>query len=223
MKKKSKVLSKLNNIKKIDIFKTFMIINDKYISIDFDNDYNLVFYELFNYKLDDIFFTDQELKDLYDMIALELDNIFKYYYNLQDKIEEMLYPNESFYYLLINISKIYYLVDLGRFFLDKWFNSNNNKVRRIISIKNDELYLIEDSINYYVFELDKLFKNKKIEVSLFDDINMDDYESFILYSLLSIPYKIEGDNIDEVKEIVNYVDYTYKFLLEKYEKYKEDN
>ena len=223
MKKKSKVLSKLNNIKKIDIFKTFMIINDKYISIDFDNDYNLIFYELFNYKLDDIFFTDQELKDLYDMIALELDNIFKYYYNLQDKIEEMLYPNESFYYLLINISKIYYLVDLGRFFLDKWFNSNNNKVRRIISIKNDELYLIEDSINYYVFELDKLFKNKKIEVSLFDDINMDDYESFILYSLLSIPYKIEGDNIDEVKEIVNYVDYTYKFLLEKYEKYKEDN
>ena len=104
MKKKSKVLSKLNNIKKIDIFKTFMIINDKYISIDFDNDYNLIFYELFNYKLDDICFTDQELKDLYDMIALELDNIFKYYYNLQDKIEEMLYPNESFYYLLINIS-----------------------------------------------------------------------------------------------------------------------
>ena len=49
--------------------------------------------------------------DIYDSNLEYLDNIMKYYLDLQDGIDELKYIREDYYLLLINISKIYKLIN----------------------------------------------------------------------------------------------------------------
>ena len=49
--------------------------------------------------------------DIYDSNLEYLDNIMKYYLDLQDGIDELDNIREDYYLLLINISKIYKLIN----------------------------------------------------------------------------------------------------------------
>lgn len=195
--------------------KNYTIINDKYIkysSIDAElindliNDYSIVFD-----------YSDEKIKDVYNKITDDMDSVFKYYYDLQDKIEEMLYPPESFYYLIINVSKIYHLIDLGRYYIDRWFNSSNKDLRLIPNINDDD---INNKINICSL-LNNLYRTDKINISIIDEIDLDNNEFNCFCGIVSIIPIIDGYNIKEVLDLINYVDNTYNYLLKKYEEEKE--
>lgn len=195
--------------------KNYTIINDKYIkysSIDAElindliNDYSIVFD-----------YSDEKIKDVYNKITDDMDSVFKYYYDLQDKIEEMLYPPESFYYLIINVSKIYHLIDLGRYYIDRWFNSSNKDLRLITNINDDD---INNKINICSL-LNNLYRTDKINISIIDEIDLDNNEFNCFCGIVSIVPIIDGYNIKEVLDLINYVDNTYNYLLKKYEEEKE--
>lgn len=195
--------------------KNYTIINDKYIkysSIDAElineliNDYSIVFD-----------YSDEKIKDVYNKITDDMDSVFKYYYDLQDKIEEMLYPPESFYYLIINVSKIYHLIDLGRYYIDRWFNSSNKDLRLIPNNNDDD---INNKINICSL-LNNLYRTDKINISIIDEIDLDNNEFNCFCGIVSIIPIIDGYNIKEVLDLINYVDNTYNYLLKKYEEEKE--
>ena len=190
--------------------KNYTIINDKYIkysSIDAElindliNDYSIVFD-----------YSDEKIKDVYNKITDDMDSVFKYYYDLQDKIEEMLYPPESFYYLIINVSKIYHLIDLGRYYIDRWFNSSNKDLRLIPNINDDD---INNKINICSL-LNNLYRTDKINISIIDEIDLDNNEFNCFCGIVSIIPIIDGYNIKEVLDLINYVDNNYNYLLKKY-------
>lgn len=170
------------------------------------NDYSIVFD-----------YSDEKIKDVYNKITDDMDSVFKYYYDLQDKIEEMLYPPESFYYLIINVSKIYHLIDLGRYYIDRWFNSSNKDLRLIPNINDDD---INNKINICSL-LNNLYRTDKINISIIDEIDLDNNEFNCFCGIVSIVPIIDGYNIKEVLDLINYVDNTYNYLLKKYEEEKE--
>ena len=193
----------------------YTIINDRYIRYsnidgelinDLINDYSIVFD-----------YNDERIKEIYKLITDDMDSVFKYYYGLQDTIEEMLYPSESFYYLIINISKIYHLIDLGRYFIDKWFNSGKKDLRLIPNINYDD---INNKINICSL-LNNLYRTDKINISIIDEIDLDNNEFNCFCGIVSIVPIIDGYNIKEVLDLINYVDNTYNYLLKKYEEEKE--
>lgn len=193
----------------------YTIINDRYIRYsnidgelinDLINDYSIVFD-----------YNDERIKEIYKLITDDMDSVFKYYYGLQDTIEEMLYPSESFYYLIINISKIYHLIDLGRYFIDKWFNSGKKDLRLIPNINYDD---INNKINICSL-LNNLYRNDKINISIIDEIDLYDNEFNCFCGLVSIVPTIDGYQKKEVLDLINYVDNTYNYLLKKYEEEQE--
>lgn len=195
--------------------KNYTIINDRYIK------YGNVAADLINDLINDYstikFYNDEKINDIYKAITDDMDSVFRYYYNLQDKIEEMLYPNESFYYLIINISKVYHLIDLGRYFVEKWFNSNKKESRFIPNIDSSDINI---KINICSL-LNNLYKNNELNISVFDEIDLYENEVCCLYGLVSIVSIVDGYNKIDVLNLVNYVDNTYNFLLKKYEEEQE--
>ena len=214
----------VEEIKKIDYFSNYKIINNKYLVIKNDSYINDVYFEMCNKNIFEYVIDDDLLKEMYDSISRRMDEVFKYYYDLQDKIEDMLYPSQSYYELLLNISKIYHLVDLGRFFLDKWYEKCGGVIRKIYIIDNYCDYYELDKLkkDYYIFNMIDLYK-KKYDYSFFDMINYRDYEKCHFLSYISVCDIINGSNINSVLKLNNYVDRTYSILLEKYKKYQEDN
>lgn len=217
-----KKIDEVNIINKISDYKSFSIINDEYIVVKY-TDYFTLYNYLLNNKVKEICYTDDSINEIYKKITDDMDSIFNYYLNMQDKIEEMLYPSESFYILIINVSKIYYLVDLGRFFLDKWM-SNKNKIIRKIPIINNRINNVNNTDYKYIVSLvDSFYKERKLTINEIESFVLKDYEMFNFLGLISIIPKISGVDKDEVVSLINYVDKTYNYVLEKYKEYQEKN
>ena len=88
------------NVKKINCFKTCCCINDNIVIVNKDNKICDIFDDMFNYFLKDVCYSHLQIEELCNNIQKRMDETYNYYLNLQDKIEEMLYPSYS-YYLLI--------------------------------------------------------------------------------------------------------------------------
>ena len=213
--------NEIDFVNKIAHYKCFSIVNDEYIIVKY-TDYISLYNFLLN-KSKEICYDDETINEIYKRITDDMDSTFNYYYNLQDKIEEMLYPGESFYILIINISKIYHLIDLGRFFLDKW-KSDKNKIIRKIPVINDKVCnIINTDFKYIVSSIDSLYKENRINICDIDLFDLNDYEMFNLLGLFSIVSKISGYDKSEVIILINYVEETYNYMLKKYEEYQEEN
>lgn len=212
------------SIKKINYYNYFSIINDKYIFIKENRLLKEVCFEIYKSLLDEYIYDTKSLNEMYSMIANKMDEVFKYYMDLQDKIEDMLYPLESYYFLIINISKIYHMIDLGRFFLDKWKNTCNGIIRKTFFVnEKKDYYLISDlKKEYYIYGLVDFYK-LDYDLSFFENNHVYDFERYSFNSLISIPMIISGSNYTDVSKLVDYVDKTYKILLEEYEKYQKDS
>ena len=87
--------------------------------------------------------------DIYDSNLEYLDNIMKYYLDLQDGIDELDNIREDYYLLLINISKIYKLINKSIYYLNKWFELDNKLYREVLLIDNNRGYFINDLITLY--------------------------------------------------------------------------
>ena len=217
-----KINSEIKQVKKITDYNYFLIINDNYLYIKEDNYIKL--YKSFLKNISkDVLYDDDSIKKIYEEIAKDMDSIFSYYYDMQDKIEEMLYPSESFYILIINISKIYHLVDLGRYFLDRAIKCNNNVIRKIPKFENRCRRIDEKDYKYVVSILNDEYHKNNININDIDFFDLFEDEICFFLSISSLIPKIDGYNKNEVIDLVNYVDRTYSYMLKKYEKYQKSD
>ena len=161
----------------------------------------------------------QELKEnIYNNLSKNYEEKFLYYMKLQDQIEEQMIIDKNNYKLLINMSKIYQFLSLGRYFLEEWFytqkevyhktlwindmsenNIINNKIIMIDSLKKD--YLVFSIANYY---------QEKTKEDILYNFKLYNYEKYLLLSMIAIP------SSNNSMDLLNYINKTISILLEEY-------
>lgn len=169
-------------------------------------------------------FINFEKHDLYDSNFEYLDNLMKYYLDLHDGIDEMEVIREDYYLLLINISKIYKLINKCIDYLNKWFELDMDKYREVSLIYDYGRgnYLL-DLVSFYKENYNNLEINIKELFDLYDLIyQISDADYYLLFCLLGKINKIKFSkdiecNKKNINDLINYVENVYLFL-EEYEK-----
>lgn len=176
-----------------------------------------------------------DLKKIKEKIMFNLDKCYKYYLNLQEKIENMSFPPPDKYLLINNISQIYKLLEVSKYRLD---NLELNSLREVILINNFDNNIFKNIVdfNYYskdifVYDLEKLYKKdyknfKDVLKKYNDKLKISKEEWNLLSILISIPEEVTLENNHyndciKIRNLINYVNYTFSFLSEEDEKYKE--
>lgn len=179
--------------------------------------------------------SEEDLKKIKEKIMFNLDKCYKYYLNIQDEIESMSFPPPDKYFLINNISQIYKLLEVSKYRLD---NLKLNSLREVILINNFDNNIFKNIIdfNYYskdifVYDLEKLYKKdyknfKDVLKKYNDKLKISKEEWNLLSILISIPEEITLENNHyndciKIRNLINYVNYTFSFLSEEDEKYKE--
>ena len=179
--------------------------------------------------------SEEDLKKIKEKIMFNLDKCYKYYLNIQDEIENMSFPPPDKYLLINNISQIYKLLEVSKYRLD---NLKLNSLREVILINNFDINIFKNIIdfNYYskdifVYDLEKLYKKdyknfKDVLKKYNDKLKISKEEWNLLSILISIPEEITLENNHyndciKIRNLINYVNYTFSFLSEEDEKYKE--
>lgn len=179
--------------------------------------------------------SEEDLKKIKEKIMFNLDKCYKYYLNIQDEIENMSFPPPDKYLLINNISQIYKLLEVSKYRLD---NLKLNSLREVILINNFDNNIFKNIIdfNYYskdifVYDLEKLYKKdyknfKDVLKKYNDKLKISKEEWNLLSILISIPEEVTLENNHyndciKIRNLINYVNYTFSFLSEEDEKYKE--
>lgn len=179
--------------------------------------------------------SEEDLKKIKEKIMFNLDKCYKYYLNIQYEIENMSFPPPDKYLLINNISQIYKLLEVSKYRLD---NLKLNSLREVILINNFDNNIFKNIIdfNYYskdifVYDLEKLYKKdyknfKDVLKKYNDKLKISKEEWNLLSILISIPEEVTLENNHyndciKIRNLINYVNYTFSFLSEEDEKYKE--
>ena len=179
--------------------------------------------------------SEEDLKKIKEKIMFNLDKCYKYYLNIQDEIENMSFPPPDKYLLINNISQIYKLLEVSKYRLD---NLELTSLREVILINNFDNNIFKNIIdfNYYskdifVYDLEKLYKKdyknfKDVLKKYNDKLKISKEEWNLLSILISIPEEVTLENNHyndciKIRNLINYVNYTFSFLSEEDEKYKE--
>ena len=179
--------------------------------------------------------SEEDLKKIKEKIMFNLDKCYKYYLNIQDEIENMSFPPPDKYLLINNISQIYKLLEVSKYRL---YNLKLNSLREVILINNFDINIFKNIIdfNYYskdifVYDLEKLYKKdyknfKDVLKKYNDKLKISKEEWNLLSILISIPEEVtlennHYNNCIKIRNLINYVNYTFSFLSEEDEKYKE--
>lgn len=179
--------------------------------------------------------SEEDLKKIKEKIMFNLDKCYKYYLNIQDEIENISFPPPDKYLLINNISQIYKLLEVSKYRLD---NLELNSLREVILINNFDNNIFKNIIdfNYYskdifVYDLEKLYKKdyknfKDVLKKYNDKLKISKEEWNLLSILISIPEEVTLENNHyndciKIRNLINYVNYTFSFLSEEDEKYKE--
>lgn len=237
-KNKEKLYDYLTSIN-YNFYKKPLNINDKYEIFSLDN---LEEESITNALITLHYLTEEfrecskdDLKKIKEKIMLNLDKCYKYYLNLQDEIENMSFPPPDKYLLINNISQIYKLLEVSKYRLD---NLELNSLREVILINNFDNNIFKNIIdfNYYskdifVYDLEKLYKKdyknfKDVLKKYNDKLKISKEEWNLLSILISIPEEVTLENNHyndciKIRNLINYVNYTFSFLSEEDEKYKE--
>lgn len=237
-KNKEKLYDYLTSIN-YNLYKKPLNINDKYEIFSLDN---LEEESITNALITLHYLTEEfrecskdDLKKIKEKIMFNLDKCYKYYLNLQDEIENMSFPPPDKYLLINNISQIYKLLEVSKYRLD---NLELNSLREVILINNFDNNIFKNIIdfNYYskdifVYDLEKLYKKdyknfKDVLKKYKDKLKISKEEWNLLSILISIPEEVTLENNHyndciKIRNLINYVNYTFSFLSEEDEKYKE--
>lgn len=191
----------------------------------------------------------ENIKERYETTIDTLNEIFKHYSTLQDEIEEHIYMAPAELLLMNNISKIYYLLNISRFYIEKYYESAEkvDNERYVLNHGNLNLSHLLESNNKFliswnrakrdlpVYDLAKLIKNDSdtIEITSIYEIYQSRYhftkeEEYLFVSLICIPPVVNLDksnfiNTQEVRKEVDYVDKILDFVLKEYEEYQKAN
>lgn len=237
-KNKEKLYDYLTSIN-YNLYKKPLNINDKYEIFSLDN---LEEESITNALITLHYLTEEfrecskdDVKKIKEKIMFNLDKCYKYYLNLQEKIENMSFPPPDKYLLINNISQIYKLLEVSKYRLD---NLELNSLREVILINNFDNNIFKNIIdfNYYskdifVYDLEKLYKKdyknfKDVLKKYNDKLKISKEEWNLLSILISIPEEVTLENNHyndciKIRNLINYVNYTFSFLSEEDEKYKE--
>lgn len=231
-----------NYLEKIQFRKYYKRVND------IDDEFSLVLEEnnndmprvniisdLYEKSLEEIFYDESFKKKIYDKIYYRINELKNYYYSLQDSIEEMLYPKKEYYDLLINISIIHHLLELGEMYLNKWVESSDNTYKEVLMIKkiNEDNFKdgkildfssakrdigIFEMANYYQMYYNEDSVKADLDI-LFSKTNESDNNKYLFYSLITNIGSLEEKDI---YKCIEYSKITYKYILEKNEEDKEN-
>lgn len=238
IKNKEKLYDYLTSIN-YNLYKKPLNINDKYeiFSLDDLEEESITNALITLHYLTEEFreCSEEDLKKIKEKIMFNLDKCYKYYLNIQDEIENMSFPPPDKYLLINNISQIYKLLEVSKYRLD---NLELNSLREVILINNFDNNIFKNIIdfNYYskdifVYDLEKLYKKdyknfKDVLKKYNDKLKISKEEWNLLSILISIPEEITLENNHyndciKIRNLINYVNYTFSFLSEEDEKYKE--
>ena len=238
IKNKEKLYDYLTSIN-YNLYKKPLNINDKYeiFSLDDLEEESITNALITLHYLTEEFreCSEEDLKKIKEKIMFNLDKCYKYYLNIQDEIENMSFPPPDKYLLINNISQIYKLLEVSKYRLD---NLKLNSLREVILINNFDNNIFKNIIdfNYYskdifVYDLEKLYKKdyknfKDVLKKYNDKLKISKEEWNLLSILISIPEEVTLENKHyndciKIRNLINYVNYTFSFLSEEDEKYKE--
>lgn len=190
-----------------------------------------------------------EVKKIYEDSLKELEDIDKYYLDLQDKIETKIFMNPAELLLMKNISKIYFMLNISRKNIEEYYKLAKEKVnirKALIHgnltldhiIESDEKFLIswnKAKKDIPIYDLVEFYKNdfNSIEInSLFDLYNrkyqINDEEKHLFFSFINRVNLIKMgpdifNNTVNIRKMVDYIDKTIKFTLEKNKENEESN
>ena len=94
-----------------------------------------------------------EIKKIYEETIDSINNNFSFYLNLQDEYEEHIYMNPNELLLMKNISKIYYMLNLSRNYIENFYKEveKYNHIRKVQIHGNASLdHLIESDNKYLI-------------------------------------------------------------------------
>ena len=238
IKNKEKLYDYLTSIN-YNLYKKTLNINDEYEIFSFDDleEESITNALITLHYLTEEFreCSEEDLKKIKEKIMFNLDKCYKYYLNIQDEIENMSFPPPDKYLLINNISQIYKLLEVSKYRLD---NLELNSLREVILINNFDNNIFKNIIdfNYYskdifVYDLEKLYKKdyknfKDVLKKYNDKLKISKEEWNLLSILISIPEEVTLENNHyndciKIRNLINYVNYTFSFLSEEDEKYKE--
>ena len=181
-------------------------------------------------------FDPQMIEKIYEKCIRNIRISSQFYFDVQNRIEEMLYPRKPYYYLLLKISDIHHLHRLGEFFLNEWYQRHPLEYREVLLLKkldsynfwgNKILNVSDSKRDYYVYELANYYQMYYEEDSILDEIdqfveqfsmNIDDL--LLFYALISYVREFEWELFEDEDSLLQYVSKTYSYLLEKYEEYQ---
>ncbi len=177
-------------------------------------------------------------REIYDKLSEKCEYISKYYDDLIEKIEMEAYPSPSHYLLERNFSLILGSINFIKSELKRWFKlvedkqkervcivNNNPRLNHLIIGKNEVLtnwdsYMVDTPI----IDLYKLYKNDRnyeefgeIYSEYNENFKLTEEEKKLFFIMIAIPPKIvevssEVINTKNVKEIINYLSKTNKFI-----------
>lgn len=179
-----------------------------------------------------------EVKKIYEDYSNRFYYLENYYLDLQNIIEKEEFMSPSNYLLIRNISKVYYLLYLGKNYLEKWFSivKEHRKIRYCLVhgniqnshvLENTSLYLISwdharidlpinDLYDFYRSSYKNVDFKRMIDIyRLKSNLNLD--EELFLKFRLSLVDKVgfldsEIETMGAVYNLVSYVDKTLDVL-----------
>ena len=183
------------------------------------------------------------ITNFYQNIEMKIHELEKYYFNLQDKIEEESFIKLDSYFLLKNISIFYEVLNLSMNKLVLWYQEHSLSIRKCHVIHNSSLnnFCFNSSFCYcfdyskcaedlLIYDLVEFYRDNSLDLDVVPIINnyqqlvsFTEEEWNLFFCLILIPKKIDFlssnyDNILSIKNEIDYLEKTIKFVLEKDEK-----
>lgn len=174
-----------------------------------------------------------EVKKIYEETKEQLEYLYNYYQAIQTMIEEEIYMSPANYYFILRVSKIYQVLNLGLFYIDKWYEQvhmkktmrfvlNHNNLVKDHLIENENIYLTSwtkssfgfpesDLINLWInnyeyLELENMIQTYQSKYKLYDD------EYFLFMAKLCIVKRIDfnKDEQTKMKDVIELMQYIEK-------------
>lgn len=182
-------------------------------------------------------FDNKIVSKIYEKCLHRFHHTYQFYFDVQNRIEEMYFPRKPFYFLLLQMSDIYHLLSLGEYFLKEWIQLNPTEYRDVLILRkidsnnfwgNKIVDVSSSRRDYYIYELANYYSMYFEEDSILDEINqfMDSFpitkeDMLLFYALISNVEEFDLEGFESEEKIIKYVSKTSSFLLEKNKEYQE--
>lgn len=101
--------------------------------------------------------------ELYEKIKETINYLRDYYLDWQDYIERFSFPRMDYYYLLINISSIYNMLDITYEKLEKWDGKDELELFFILNCIPEKIVFTKNIYNNFLIIKKVLEKNKEYQ------------------------------------------------------------